>query len=94
MFYKGFDQDAFYEWVCEEFHLNKATDTYAFKIMDSIIAFGHKWEHVSKDQFAGYIAQMLPNVDFLDVARFCEDGELTNSTLAELGRTRKEKSND
>lgn len=87
--YKGFDDKAFKNWMCQEFNLDTSKDTYVFAIVDSIIAYGHKWEQVSKDQFAQYIATMLPEVDFLDVARFCEDGNLSNDTLAMLGRERK-----
>ena len=51
-----------------------------------IIDYAHKHEHISLDQFAYYVSDMIPEVEFLDIARFCEDVLLTKGTLRELGR--------
>jgi hypothetical protein len=82
MYVKGFNQDAFIEWMGETFEIND----YGMEIIKIIIEYAQKWEHVGKDQFAEFIADMLPEVDFVDVAKFCEDGCLTDSTLKLLGR--------
>lgn len=80
--YKGFDSNGFMEWLEENF----TTDNYARQTVLNIIEYAHKHEHVSKDQFAYFVSDLLPEVEFLDVARFCEDAILTNGTLKQLGR--------
>jgi hypothetical protein len=82
MYIKGFNQDAFIEWMEETFEIND----YGIEIVRIIIEYAQRWEHVGKDQFAGFIADMLPDVELLDVAKFCEDGCLTDNTLKALGR--------
>ena len=80
--YKGFDSNGFMEWLEENF----TTDHYARQTVLNIIDYAHKHEHISKDQFAYFISDLLPEVEFLEVARFCDDAILTNGTLKELGR--------
>ena len=80
--YKGFDSSGFMEWLEENF----TTDNYARQTVLSIIDYAHKHEHISKDQFAYFISDILPEVEFLDVARFCNDDILTQNTLKQLNR--------
>lgn len=80
--YKGFDSNRFMEWLEETF----TTDNYARQTVLNIIDYAHKHEHVSKDQFAYFVSDLLPEVEFLDVAKFCEDAILTDDTLKQLGR--------
>lgn len=82
MYNKGFNENAFIEWIEDKFELNP----YAVQMITNIIEYAQEWEHVSKDQFAEFVANLLPEVEFLEVARFCEDSILTNSTLTALGR--------
>lgn len=79
--YKGFNRDAFFEWYEENFEVNPL----AISLVNNIIDYAHKWEHVSKNQFCNFIAMML-GVGDLEVAQFCEDAILTDSTLKQLGR--------
>lgn len=82
MYNKGFNESAFIEWMEDKFDLNP----FSIDMLYNIIEYAHKWEHVSKDQFAQFLADMIPEISFDDVARYCEDGILTNSTLKRLGR--------
>ena len=82
MYNKGFNENAFIEWIEDKFELNQ----YAVQMVTNIIEYAQKWEQVSKDQFAEFISNLLPEVEFLEVAKFCEDSILTNSTLTALGR--------
>lgn len=79
---KGFNKSEFFEWIENEFNINP----FALQLLDNIIDYAHKHEHVSKDQFAYFIADLVPEVEFLDVAKFCEDTILTRDTLRRLGR--------
>ena len=54
--------------------------------VENIIDSAVEHNNVSKDQLCYFVSDMLPEVEFLEVARFCENGILTNSTLKELGR--------
>lgn len=81
----GFNFDEFMAWLHEEFpgcldaHWN-------YDLVENIIEYGFKHEMIAKDQLCHWISDMLPEVEFLDVARFMEDGHLTNGTLMALGR--------
>ena len=85
----GFDVDGFMEWLKEKFA--GCLDNYwDFELVENIINYGFKHEMIGKDQLAYWISDMLPEVEFLDVARFMEDGHLTNTTLGILGRIKRE----
>lgn len=86
MYNKGFNETAFIEWIEDKFELN----TYAVQMVINIIEYAQKWEHVSKDQFAYFIADLLPEVEFEEVVQFCEDSILTDGTLRALGRNKEE----
>lgn len=86
MYNKGFNEKAFTEWLEDKFDLN----SYAVEMVTDIIEYAHKWEHVSKDQFAYFISDLLPEVEFEEVAQFCEDCMLTDGTLRALGRNKEE----
>ena len=55
-------------------------------IVSNIIEYAQKREHVSKDQLAEFVADLLPEVEFEEAARFCSDEILTDSTLRMLSR--------
>lgn len=82
---KGFDKDRFMAWLKEEFP--GVIDTHwNYELVENVIDYATKYEHISKDQFAYFVSDMLPEVEFLEVAKFCEDGYLTEGTLKALGR--------
>ena len=79
----GFDKDGFMSWLKEEFP--GVVDTHwNCDLVENILKYALKHESVSKDQFAYFVSDMLPEVDFLEVARFCDNGKLTNQTLKQL----------
>lgn len=82
MYNEGFNETAFIEWIEDKFELN----TYAVQMVINIIEYAQKLEHVSKDQFAYFISDLLPEVEFEEVANYCEDCILTDTTLRALGR--------
>lgn len=82
MYNKGFNEKAFTEWLEDKFDLN----SYAVEMVTNIIEYAYKQERVSKDQFAYFISDLLPEVEFEEVAQFCEDCMLTDGTLRALGR--------
>lgn len=82
MYNKGFNENAFIEWIEDRFELNP----YSVQMVTNIIEYAQKLAHVSKDQFAEFVANLLPEVELEEVARFCQDSILTDSTLRMLGR--------
>lgn len=79
-YYKGFNRDGFIEYLEDKYGLN----SFAVALLDNIIEYAHKHEHVSKDQFAYFISDLMPEIEFIDVAKFCEDAILTKDTLRQL----------
>lgn len=75
---KGFDRNAFISYLYDNFDMYNC---FAEDIINNIIDYAHKYEHVSKDQFAYFIADMIPAIEFDEVAAFCEDCCLTNDGI-------------
>lgn len=82
MYYKGFDSVGFLEWMENEVSL----DAYAKALISNIIEYAVNEKNCSKDQLAEFLSDMLPTIEFLEVARFCEDSILTDTTLRDLHR--------
>ena len=80
--YTNFNKNNFMTWMENEFYLNN----YSIQTILSLINYAYVHENTSLDQFAYYISDILPEVEFLDVARFCEDNILTQNTLKQLNR--------
>lgn len=73
--YKGFDENGFMLYLNETF---KGFDnSFLRELVRNVIDYAQKWQHVSKDQFARFVSNMLPEIEFGEVAMFCEDSILT-----------------
>lgn len=86
---KGFYKKDFLEWLFAEFP-GIGADPWTRELIENVIAFGQKHEHISKDQFAYWIFDMLPDVEFLEAARFMDPGCLTDATIEALRAQEKE----
>ena len=82
---RGFNKDAFMDWLKAEFP-GCVVNNWNYDFVEKIIDYALDHESISKDQFCYFVSDMLPEVEFLEVARFCEDGKLTSGTLKALGR--------
>lgn len=82
MYKEGFDKNAFAEWLKDKFDLNP----YAVQMVINIVEYAQEWQYIDKDRFAHFVSDILPDVEFEEVARFCDDSILTSSTLRALGR--------
>lgn len=82
----GFDKEGFMCWLKEEFP--GVIDTHwNYDLVENILNYALR-DEVSKDQFAYFVSDILPEVDFLEVAKFCDSKHLTDGTLAQLGRSK------
>lgn len=81
----GFNKDGFMDWLKDEFP-GCIDSHWNWDLVENIIDYAVEHNNDSKDQFCYFVSDMLPEVEFLEVAKFCENGILTNNTLKELGR--------
>ena len=77
-----FDRNGFMSWLEETF----ITNSFGRNIVSEIIEYAYEHQNVSLDQFAYFVSDLLPEVEFLEVARFCSDDMLTDTTLVLLDR--------
>ena len=70
---KGFYYSAFIAYLSFEWEIN----SFCYDMIGNIIHYALEHECVSRDQFANFVADMIPEMEFAEVAAFCEDGHLT-----------------
>lgn len=80
---KGFNREGFLNWLKEEFSgcLGNEWDC---QLVNNILDYARDHEHISKNQICDYLSDILPDVDFWDVAMFCEDKILTDHVIEAL----------
>lgn len=71
---KGFNKNAFMEWLTNNF----TVENFGRYTVENIIDYASEHEHVSKDQFAYFVSDMIPEITFSEVAFFCDDDILTS----------------
>lgn len=76
----GFNEEGFRAWLEDTFSI----DGYGRDVVSNILEYGYNKEYTSKDQFVYFVSDLLPEVEFLDVARFCDQWMLTDTTINEL----------
>ena len=78
---KGFNAEKFIAYLEQEF--NGMENCMFRRIVENLIEYGHKHEQVSKDQFVQWLADMIPEISFGEVAAFMEDDCLTENGKVE-----------
>lgn len=79
----GFNKEGFMNWLREEFP--GVIDTHwHYELVENIIDYAAENKKVSKDSLPYFISDILPEVEFLEVARFCHEFYLTDGTLKQL----------
>ena len=73
---KGFDEQAFMAYLEEKF--NGFENPFLRGIVENIIEYAQRHEHISKDQFCWFLCDMIPEVEFCEIAQFAEDDILTD----------------
>lgn len=74
---KGFNREGFLNWLKEEFP-GCLDNEWDYKLVDSILEDALDSKCISKNQLCYYLSDVLPDVDYLDVAVFCKDNLLTD----------------
>ena len=82
--YHGFNEEGFKNYLVEE---KEGFDSASIMgLVDNIIDYAHKNNHIAKDNFAECISDIM-RLDFGEVAMFCEDAILTKWGIEQKGMT-------
>jgi len=77
----GFDRDGFMDYL--EHTFNGFEYPIARGLVDNLIDYGLEHERISKDQMCYWLCNMIPEVEFGEVAMFIDDRSLTSCGLEE-----------
>lgn len=66
----SFDRAGFMAYL--ETNFNGFDNSFLRGLVNNVIDYAHKNEHVSKDQFCHFVSDMLPEVEFGEVAMFTD----------------------
>lgn len=77
---RGFDKDGFMAHLHETF--NGFENPWLRELVENVIDYAEANAH-SKDLFAYIVSDLLPEVEFAEVAAFCNDDDLTSLGLRE-----------
>lgn len=76
----GFNKEGFMNWLKEEFP--GVIDTHwNYDLVENIIDYALENKNTSKDQLAFFISDMLPEVEYTEIAKFCDEDMLSSFTL-------------
>lgn len=78
--YRGFDKDGFMAHLHETF--NGFENPWLRELVENVISYVEANED-SRDRFAEIVSDLLPEVEFAEVAAFCDDAALTPLGLYE-----------
>lgn len=67
-------------------------DNLSYQLINNIVCYGMEQKNNAKDQLVYFITDLVPRLDFGEVAAFCDDAHLTNYGLAEKEKYLEEKS--
>lgn len=67
----GFDKEGFMVWLKEEFP-GVISIHWNYDLVGNIIDYALKNKSTDKDLFARFLSDMLPEVGFMEVVRFCK----------------------
>ena len=86
---KGFNKSEFMSYL--EHTFVGFDNSFLRGLVENLIEYALKWEKVSKDQFCYWVSDMLPEVEFGEVAMFMDDSCLTENGKEEKYKTIKNK---
>lgn len=79
---KGFNETGFIKWVYSNHTIGDELSTRNLTLtVEKIIEYTAKHNHISKNQFANSIAELLPFLQLEEVLAFCEDSILSNDYI-------------
>ncbi len=85
--YRGFDKVGFMAYLEETF--SGFENSWLRELVENVIAYVEANEGIG-DRFAEIVSELLPEVEFAEVAAFCDDGALTPLGLYEKRKWKEE----
>ena len=78
---KGFNARAFMAYLEENF--DGFNNTFLRSIVENIIDYAQRTQHISKGQFVYFLYDLIPELDIAEIAQFADDEILTASLILE-----------
>lgn len=76
----GFDKDGFMKWLKEEFP--GVVDTHwNWDLVANIIDYAIDNKNASDDELPIFLSSMLPEIEYTEIAKFCDEDILSSFTL-------------
>lgn len=75
-----FNKEGFMKWLKEEFpgvidiHWN-------YNLVEHIIDYAMENKNTGDDELAIFLSSMLPEIEYIEIAKFCDEDMLSNFTL-------------
>lgn len=73
----GFLASDFIDFIRQEFPSIYRGNCYVRELVENLIGYGLEHENESKDQFCDFLADIIPEISFGEVAMFMDDRHLT-----------------
>ena len=78
----GFAIEEFMEFMDEKLKDNQLHDShYTRELIENLVNYAENHEHTTRDSLAYFLSDIIPDVEFGDVAAFCRDDILTSYGL-------------
>ena len=75
-----FDKDGFMSWLKEEFP--GVIDTHwNWDLVENIIDYAMEQKNTSDDEFAMFFSSIFPEIEYMEVAKFCDENMLSGFAL-------------
>lgn len=76
----GFNKEGFMKWLKEEFP--GVIDTHwNYDLVENIIDYAMENKNTDDDELAIFLSSMLPEIEYIEIAKFCDEDMLSNFTL-------------
>lgn len=76
----GFDKDGFMSWLKEKFP--GVVDTHwNYDLVENIIDYAIDNKNASDDELAIFLSSMLPEIEYTEIAKFCDEDMLSGFTM-------------
>lgn len=76
----GFNKEGFMKWLKEEFP--GVIDTHwNYDLVENIIDYAMENKNTNDDELAIFLSSMLPEIEYIEIAKFCDEDMLSNFTL-------------
>lgn len=76
----GFNKEGFMKWLKEEF-LGVIDTHWSYDLVENIIDYAMENKNTGDDELATFLSSMLPEIEYIEIAKFCDEDMLSNFML-------------